>query len=243
MSTATNKRPDLDYNNIIEMTLHACRVAREAAAAAVQAVTKPSAGALDGIKALEEELDTLDRDINEGVTICVSQVPPQNTRELLACLKLIIELERIGDLVLSFGNRLSSCVDRLDPQDANDLAAMASILERMLSDAGEAYSKRNTDLAVAVLRADAEIDRLRNLIVVRHIENLECAPRQESFHVVFMAQALERAGDHAKNVAEEVVQLVTGRSVRHLLRSHDKPIENMFVDYMRSKEKTRFRKE
>lgn len=233
MSTATNKRPEPDYNQILDMTLRACRVAREAATAATHAITKPSAGALDGIKALEEELDTLDRDINEGVTVSISR--SQNARELLACLKLIIELERIGDLILSFANRLSSCIERLDPQDSKDLATMASLVERMLHDAGDAFAKRNTDLAVAVLRADVELDRFRNLIVVRHIENPQCEQRQESFHVVFMAQALERAGDHAKNMAEEVVQLVTGRSVRHLLRSNDKPIENMFVEYMKRK--------
>lgn len=235
MSTAANKRPGQDYNEILEMTQRACRVAREAAAASTHAVTKPSSSMLDKIKALEEDLDSLDRDINEGVTVSIAQAPPATARELLACLKLIIELERIGDLLLSFANRLSSCVERLDPQDAKDLATMTAILERMLGDAGDAFSGRNTDLALAVLRADAELDRIRNLIVVRHIENPEGAQRQESFHVVFMAQSLERAGDHAKNVAEEVVHLVTGRSVRHLLRSYDKPIENMFVEYMRSK--------
>jgi phosphate transport system protein len=239
MSTAINTRPEPNSSHIIEMTMRACRIAREAAAAAAKGITKPSPGVLDGIKQLEEELDTLDRDINEGVTVSVSQASPENARELLACLKLIIELERIGDLLLSFANRLSSCVDRIDAQDGKDLAAMASMVERMLSDAGESFSKRNTGLAVAVLRADTELDRIRNLVVVRHIENPEGTHQQESFHVVFMAQSLERAGDHAKNIAEEVVHLVTGRSVRHLLRSNDKPIENMFVDYMRKKEKGR----
>jgi len=47
-------------------------------------------------------------------------------------------------------------------------------------------------------------------------------PRQESFHVLFMTQALERAGDHAKNLAEEVCHLVSGHSVRHVLRAYDK---------------------
>ncbi|HEX8924575.1 MAG TPA: PhoU domain-containing protein, partial [Terriglobales bacterium] len=94
-------------------------------------------------------------------------------------------------------------------------------------------------VAVSVLRADAELDRLRNLLLVRHIENPESAQQQESFHVVFMAQSIERAGDHAKNIAEEVVQLVTGRSVRHLLRTSDMPFENMFVEFMRRKESSR----
>jgi phosphate uptake regulator len=48
-----------------------------------------------------------------------------------------------------------------------------------------------------------------------------------------MTQTLERAGDHAKNLAEEVCHLVTGRSVRHLIRAADKPFEEMFLDWMR----------
>lgn len=239
MSTASNKRPVADHPQIVEMTVRACQVAQQAAGAAREAITTTSPELLNIIKEREEELDTLDREINEAVTANISQAPPQKARELLACLKLIIELERIGDLFLSFGNRLRSCVERINPQDSKDLATMATILEGMLGDAGQAFSQRETTRAMAVLRADSELDRLRNLIFVRHIENPEGSQHQESFHVVFMSQALERAGDHAKNVAEEVVQLVTGRSVRHLLRTTDKPIENMFVDYMRKKEARR----
>jgi len=239
MSSASNRRPIAENPEIVEMAVRACEIARQAAAVAAKAVSKPSSELLGGIKDREEELDALDRNINESVTNAICQAPPENARELLACLKLIIELERIGDLLLSFANRLRNCAERLNGQDKKDLSNMASILERMLTDAGQAFSKRETELAVAVLRADTELDRVRNLIFVRHIENRECVQQQESFHVVFMAQSLERAGDHAKNVAEEIVHLVTGRSVRHLLRSNDKPIENMFVDYMRKKEARR----
>jgi phosphate transport system protein len=144
-------------------------------------------------------------------------------------------LERIGDLLLSFANRYRSCAQRLDTQDKKDLAAMASLIRRMMTDSQEAFAKRDTNLAVAVIRADAELDRLRNLTFVRHIENPEGQPRAESFHVVFMAQTLERAGDHAKNLAEEIVHLTTGRSMRHLLRSYDKPWENLFIDSMRKR--------
>ena len=55
-----------------------------------------------------------------------------------------------------------------------------------------------------MLRADAEMDRLRNLIFLRHIENPENVQRQASLQVIFMTQSLERAGDHVKNLAEEV---------------------------------------
>ena len=79
-----------------------------------------------------------------------------------------------------------------------------------------------------VLRADAEMDRLRNLIFLRHIENPENLQRQASLQVIFMTQSLERAGDHAKNLAEEVCHFVSGHTVRHVLMTYDKPIEQMF---------------
>jgi phosphate uptake regulator len=71
-------------------------------------------------------------------------------------------------------------------------------------------------VALRVLKADAELDRLRNMIFVRHVDNPEREPWWEGFHLRFMAQSLERCGDHAKN-PEEICQLVSGQSVRHIL--------------------------
>jgi phosphate transport system protein len=90
--------------------------------------------------------------------------------------------------------------------------------------------------AIDVLRADAEMDRLRNLLFMRHIENPENIARQASLQVIFMTQSLERAGDHAKNLAEEVCHFVSGRTVRHVLMSYDKPVEQMFIEWLRSRD-------
>ena len=237
MSTASNLQPgSRDRDKMVELTLQGCEAARQAAASLSDGLASGDESKFAEVRTREEELDTLDREINEGVTAAIANCTnPASARELLACLKFIIELERIGDLFLSFANRYRSCVTRLDVQDRKDLAAMASLMRRMMNDAHEAFAKRDTNQAIAVIRADAELDRLRNLAFVRHIENPEGQPRTESFHVVFMAQTLERAGDHAKNLAEEVVHLMTGRSVRHLLRSYDKPWENLFIDSMRKR--------
>ena len=113
---------------------------------------------------------------------------------------------------------------------------MASRLEKMLGDVHDAFRERDLNRALAVLRSDAELDRLRNLVFLRHIENHDGAPRQESFHVLFMTQSLERAGDHAKNLAEEVCHLVSGHSVRHVLRSYDKPMEQMFIEDLKRRQ-------
>jgi phosphate transport system protein len=234
MGTARNQQDDGESAQLLELTFRGCKVACVAAASAGKALADSSPRFLHEVREREEELDTLDREINEGVTAAITRCHSGlEARELLACLKLIIELERVGDLLLGFANRARSLDGRLQDQDVRDLSAMSALLERMLCDASDAFRRRDAELAISVLRADMEMDRLRNLTFVRHIENPENAPRQSGFHVVFMSQALERAGDHAKNMAEEVVHLVTGRSVRHMLRAQDKPDEVRFVEFMR----------
>ncbi len=234
MSSASTKNLQKSANEVImQQTLHAVEIAKAAAAACAEGLAKGSPKAFDNLKKYEDELDVLDHDLNEAVTAAITQVNAQEARELLACLKFILELERIGDLLLNVMNRASAINSRLDPQDAKDLINMASILEKMLGDVHKAFSKRDLQKTLLVLRADSELDRIRNLVFMRHVENRENQPLQESFHVVFMTQTIERAGDHVKNLAEEVCHLVTGQSVRHLLRSNDKPYELLFVDWMR----------
>jgi phosphate transport system protein len=151
-------------------------------------------------------------------------------------MKFMIGLERIGDLLLSFAGAAQAASGRLDPQDVRDLTQMATVLEKMLSDVGSAFSTRDVKKAIEVLRADAEMDRIRNLIFLRHIENPENQQRQASMQVIFMTQSLERAGDHAKNLSEEVCHFVSGHTVRHVLMTYDKPIEQMFLEYLRHRD-------
>jgi phosphate transport system protein len=236
MSTAKSVMPEHPHGVLVRRTVQACRVAQEAAAAAAEGIATGSTVLLNSIRQREKELDTLDREIDEGVTSAITQVDATGARELLACMKFMIGLERIGDLLLSFVNSAHSAGGRLDPEDTRYLTQMATLLEKMLTDVGEAFSTRDVKKAVDVLRADAEMDRLRNLIFLRHIENPENVVRQASLQVIFMTQSLERAGDHAKNLAEEVCHFVSGRTVRHVLMSYDKPVEQMFIDWLRTRE-------
>src|SRR3989441_7959395 len=238
MSTATIKSPTPEpaHHHIVRRTAEACTLAKDAAAAAAEGIATGSTSLLNSLRQRERELDTLDMEIDGGVTRAITEVAPAEARELLACMKFMISLERIGDLLLSFANSAQAAGARLDPQDTRDLTQMASILEKMLTDAGAAFSERNVNQAVDVLRADAEMDRLRNLIFLRHIENPENIAHQASLQVIFMTQSLERAGDHVKNLAEEVCHFVSGHTVRHVLMTYDKPIEQMFLDWLRTRE-------
>lgn len=237
MSTAVkNLNPEPAHRYLVRRTVEACHMAKEAAGAAAEGIATGSNALLNSLRQRERELDSLDLEIDNGVTSAITEVEPAEARELLACMKFMIGLERIGDLLLSFGSSAQSVSGRIDSEDTRDLTHMATLLEKMLTDCGDAFSERDVSKAIEVLRADAEMDRLRNLIFLRHIENPENMVRQASLQVIFMTQSLERAGDHAKNLAEEVCHLVSGRPARHVLISHDKPIEQMFIEHLRRRE-------
>ena len=229
--------PEDQCARLEEQTLQACQVARMAAGIVAEGIATGVSSLLDGVRQREKELDTLDREIDQGVTSVITKVTEDRARRLLACLKFMIGLERVGDLLLNCSNRAAGVGSRIELQDIRDLTLMASRLEKMLGDVHDAFRQRDLNRALSVLRADAEMDRLRNLIFIRHLEHHDNTPRTESFHVLFMTQSLERAGDHAKNLAEEVCHLVSGHTVRHVLRSYDKPIEQMFIEDLRRKHK------
>jgi len=217
----------------VALTLEACHLCRTAASGAVDVMAAGARSATRLVRDSEEALDLLDREVDQRVTSAVTQVPAGQARELLACLKIVIDLERIGDLLLSFATRAEACREKLEMPDIEDLIRMASVLEKMLAELAKGLAQREVECALRILRLDSEIDRQRNLLFARHVEGIEGGAIKPSVQVLFMAQALERSGDHGKNAAEEICYLVSGQSVRHLLRAKDKPYEQLFLDWLR----------
>ncbi|MGC2695369.1 MAG: PhoU domain-containing protein [Candidatus Angelobacter sp.] len=218
--------------HLVELTTRAFASARESVAHAIDGLINGSNLALMAVRKCEEQLDGMDREMDETLATVITQVAPPQARELLACMKLMLDLERVGDLVVSFAERSAIVRNRIDMDDIEQLTKMACLLENMLTGMAGAFHTRDIDQAIHILRTDAEIDRMRNLVVVRHTENSEGFKGPESLHVLAMANALERCGDHVKNMAEELCHLATGHTMRHLLRAKDKPVEQLFLDWL-----------
>src|ERR1700733_12110857 len=122
MSTASVKTPSHDpFPNLVERTVEACELAREAASIAAEGIATGSMSRLKDIRQCEKDLDAIDVEVDSGVTACITHVPESETRQLLACMKLMIGLERIGDLLLSFATSAQAAGNRIDPQDAREL--------------------------------------------------------------------------------------------------------------------------
>lgn len=219
-------------SHLVALTAQAFVMAKEAVSHAIDALINGSHLALIAVRRCEEQLDAMDRETDEILATVITQATPAQARELLVCMKLMLDLERVGDLVAGFAERSAILRNRIDMDDMEQLTRMGCLLENMLDAMARAFQSRNVEQAIHVLRTDSEIDRLRNLVVVRHTENPEGLKGMESLHVLSMANALERSGDHVKNMAEELCHLATGHTVRHLIRAKDKPVEQLFLDWL-----------
>lgn len=212
------------------LTLRACQIAKSAAADATEAVGTNLPDLYAAVEDCEKELDRLDRDLDQRICAALENTSPLQRREMLACLKCMTDLERIGDLVRSVTLVNRALRTRLENDDVYELMRMALLFEKMLNDVYEAFSTRDLNRPLTVLRTDAEIDRLRKVLVVRHVDSPGSEPRVESVQVLLMAQALERAGDYAKNLAEEVCHFVSGYTLRHLIQKDHASYEQLLLD-------------
>jgi phosphate transport system protein len=200
----------------MQMALGAFLVARDAASNLREALARPSGLAFLAIKECEKELDQLERAIDEELPRALAQVSEDEAREILASLKLIIDLERIGDLVLWVALRLQRSHPRLPKPDTRLLADMSEVLESLLGRLHEGFLQRDLESARTAVQADNQLDELRHSAFRRHLEGRDEQDTARRIDVLLMAQALERAGDHGKNLAEELFYLVEGRSLRHV---------------------------
>jgi len=214
---ATRRKTAQELESTREMTglvQQSCLVAKDAAFNLRDFLENSSNMAFIAVKDCEKELDRMERRIDEQITSAITQVSEAEARELLACLKFIIDLERIGDLTWSVTQRLQRMAGRLQKDDRHDLITMAEVLEKMLENIHQGFVKRSLEQANWVMKTDSQLDHVCHAVFRRHLESKDRS-FDYSTNLLLMAQAFERAGDHAKNLGEELFHLVEGHSMRH----------------------------
>ena len=138
-------------------------------------------------------------------------------RAIVAALKINTDLERVGDLAVNIAEAAKRYATHPPVKKLIDIPRMGDIAQAMLRDALDAYVKRDTRLAHSVLERDDELDSLKSQ-VFRDL--LECmigdpATVEPSLDLILVSRHLERIGDHATNVAEDVIFMVSAQDVRH----------------------------
>ena len=202
-------------NDLSELALRACLIARDAAYNVRDLLTNSSRMAFLAIKDCEKELDLIERQIDEHLPAAITRVNETRARQLLSSLKSTTDLERIGDLVMSVALRFQARTAKVPASDVRQLVEMSTILRDMLDLTHTGFQNLDLDCARKVLQMDKEIDRICHSLFQKHLAETVAQGDTSGFEILLMAQALERAGDHTTNLAEDLYSLIEGRSLRH----------------------------
>jgi phosphate transport system protein len=203
-------------DKLADLALKACLIARDAAFNVHDLVTSNSRMAFLAIKDCEKELDLIERQIDEQLPAAITRVNEHRARQLLSSLKSTTDLERIGDLVMSVAIRVQSRTAKIPAADVRQLVEMSSVLREMLDLIHKGFSTLDLECARKVLQMDKDIDRICHGLFQTHLAENVPQGDTSGFEILLMAQALERAGDHTTNLAEDLYSLIEGRSRRHM---------------------------
>src|SRR3954452_12264784 len=157
----TSKRVLQEPESTRELTAlirEACLIARDSANNLYEFVQDSSKMAFLAVKDCEKELDRIERTVDEKITQAITEVTENEARELLACLKFIIDLERIGDLLWSGAQHIQDLSSALPKEDVRVLLEMTGILLRMLEHIYKGFVALDEEPAATVLQKDSDID-------------------------------------------------------------------------------------
>jgi phosphate transport system protein len=199
------------------------RLAGSQAARAVYALTQLDGEVATEVLEREDDVNALEVEIDRDVCSIISRRQPaaRDLRLLIAVSKSVANLERVGDEAA----RIARAVQRHAGPDGSetlrrssvDVYDIARLATQSLRHALDAFARLDTTLALSVIRHDDEIDQAFEALMRQLLTDMADAPRTISagIDLVFVAKAIERVGDHAKNIAEQVIYVAQGADVRH----------------------------
>ena len=138
-------------------------------------------------------------------------------RAIVAAVKINTDLERVGDLAVNIAEAALRYLKHPPVKELIDIPRMAAIAQTMLRDALDAYVKRDPEMARAVLNEDDTLDALKTQVFRELLTYMLSDPHkiEPALDLILISRHLERIGDHATNIAEDVIFMVSARDVRH----------------------------
>ncbi len=168
----------------------------------------------------DHQVNHLDVQIDEESIrlIALRQPKAGDLRFITTAMKITTDLERMGDLAVNIAERALELNEEAVLKPYVDIPRMSQIAQSMTRDALEAFVQGNKKLAMDVIMRDDEVDDLKHQVLNELLFLMVQDPTTASrgMKVSFVAQYLERFGDHATNIAEMVIYLVEGRIIRHM---------------------------
>ncbi len=188
---------------------------------AIYALSQFSVEVADQVTAAEAKVNAMEVDIDRDLSSIIARRQPtaRDLRLLIAISKATANLERVGDEAEKIARMVRSIIQSGAPRSlpSLELRVASDMASGLLRKALDAFARLDTTAALAILKEDNLIDQefdgfMRKLITYMMEDPRMISP---SLDLLFLAKAIERIGDHAKNIAELIIYIVKGADVRH----------------------------
>lgn len=186
---------------------------------ATQALLLREPERLERVFTLEDQVNKSHITVDETcLNLLALQAPmAKDLRLIIAIMKINTDLERMGDQAVNIAHNAKRYLAEPPLKPLIDLPRMAEDVRAMVRDSLDSLVKRDQNLANDVLNRDDRVDAFKNQIFRELITYMIGDPRaiERALNLILIARNLERIGDHATNIAEDVIFAITGRDVRH----------------------------
>ncbi|MBP9713202.1 MAG: phosphate signaling complex protein PhoU [Sterolibacterium sp.] len=217
-----SSRFDAELDHLRTQVLHMGGMVETQVAAALEAYDAGSPVSVNEIVMGDRAINALEKIIDDDCAHLIARRQPtaSDLRLVLGVSKMVTDLERIGDEA----KKVAKAVRRIHSgghhptQSSVNVRHLAEAALLLVREALDAFARLDTSLAHEVIKADGNVDIEFKAIIRQLITHMMEDPRAigVSIEILSIARAIERIGDHAKNVAEQVVYIVDGRDIRHL---------------------------
>jgi phosphate transport system protein len=194
-------------------------LAEERVRAVLQGLVSRDAALVEKVLKGDEPVNQLHIEVDNRCFRLLALHQPMATdlRAIVAAVKINTDLERVGDLAVNIAEAAKRYIGHAPVKKLIDIPVMGEIAQAMLRDALDSYVKRDTALAHQVLNEDDRLDGLKTQVFRELLTYMLQDPGtvEPALDLILISRHLERIGDHATNVAEDVIFMVSALDVRH----------------------------
>ena len=185
----------------------------------ISALIERDAEKFQGVHFVEKKINEDHKRIdNECMGFLAKQGPvAKDLRMVLAIIKINTDLERMGDQLVNIAYTAQDYLGRKPLQIVKEVSHMSEIVREMVRKSLDSFVRSDPKAAQKVLEMDDSVDALKNQVFHQMIAYIKANPQETeaALDIILMARNFERMGDHATNIAEDVIFVSTGKDVRH----------------------------
>ena len=212
---------DVEMSDLQNQLLDMAGLVQKMIQAAMEELVSRDPNQIDTVLSLEKEVNIQEIIIDDKCLklIALNQPVGADLRFITSAMRINSDLERMGDESLNIAKMSLDLIKYPEIKPLVNIPKMIEIVQNMIIDCIKAFNTSDSELALSVLSKDNEVDALRDAIISEVKTVLIASPDsdtvQRATDLMFIAKSIERLGDHATNICEDIIFMVHGKDIRH----------------------------